>query len=124
LYGLTLDLGGATTVADMARQFGFVHPGSGKSVADLARGIPLFLARAGQDEFPGLNEALDRFLAAAVAENLPVRFVNHPRGPHAFDLLDDSETSREIIREVLRFLGFHLRAQAADGPLGPKEETR
>ncbi len=124
LYGVTLDLGGSTGVADMARQFGFANPGSGRPVSDLARGTPLFLARSGQDRFPGLNEALDRFLAAAVAENLPVRFVNHTPAPHAFDLLDDSETSREIIREVLRFLGFHLGAKPAAGPLGPREETR
>jgi len=37
-----------------------------------------------------------------------VTLVNHPNGPHAFDLMDDSETSREVVRRVLGFLKFHL----------------
>jgi len=107
-YALTLDLDGSTGVADAARQWGFVTPCAGRSVADLPRDIPLFIARAGHDQIPGLNVALDRFLAAALACNLPVTFVNHPEAPHAFDLFHDSETSREIIRRILGFLRFHL----------------
>jgi hypothetical protein len=44
-----------------------------------------------------------------VGANLPLTFVNHPSGPHAFDLFDDSETSREIVRRALSFLRFHLQ---------------
>ena len=88
----------------------FATPSAGKSVDDLPRDIPLFIARAGRDQMPGLNAALDSFLARAVTCNLPVTIVNHSMGPHAFDLLDDSETSREIIRQILAFLRFHLLA--------------
>jgi len=109
-YGLTLDLEGGTAVADAARIFGFANPCAGKSISDLPSDVPLFIARAGQDTIAGLNAALDRFLAQAVAANLPVTFANHPDGPHAFDLMYDSETSREIIRQILRFLQFHLGA--------------
>jgi hypothetical protein len=59
---------------------------------------------------PRLNESIDGFMAAALARNLPVTFVNHAAAPHAFDLLDDSETSREMIRRILAFLRFHLQA--------------
>ncbi len=52
--------------------------------------------------------ALDGFLARALACNLPVTFVNHSTAPHAFDLFDDSEMSREIIGRILAFLRFHL----------------
>ena len=99
-----------TSVADAARQMGFVNACAGKSVEDLPREMPLFIARAGQDQMPGLNDALDRFMIKALTCNLPVTFVNHPRGPHAFDLLDDSEGSREIIKRILAFLRFHLLA--------------
>ena len=49
-----------------------------------------------------------RFLIKALTCNLPVTFVNHSVAPHAFDLFHDSETSREIIRQMLMFLRFHL----------------
>ena len=109
-YGYTLDLDGSTGVAAAAWQWGFLNPCAGKSVADLPRDIPLFVARAGQDQTPGLNDALDRFLGQALTCNLPVTFVNHAEGPHAFDLFHDSETSREIVRQILAFLQFHLLA--------------
>lgn len=107
-YGYTLDLNGSTRVADAARQFGFVNPGVGKSVADVRGDLPLFIARAGQDRMPGLNEALDGFVFESLRGNVPVALVNHSDGPHAFDLFHDSEISREIIRRTLQFLQFHL----------------
>lgn len=107
-YGLMLDLGGDTSVADAARQWGFANPCDGKSVADIPQGVPLFIVRAGRDEMPHLNETIDRFLSEALSYNLPVTFVNHPTAPHAFDVMDDSETSREIIRRILAFMRFHL----------------
>jgi hypothetical protein len=107
-YAYTLDLDGSTRVADAARQFRFVTPAAGKSANDIPRDLPLFLARAGRDEMPGLNDALDRFVAAALALNLPVSLVNHVAGPHAFDLFDDTSTSREIVKQALAFLQFHL----------------
>jgi hypothetical protein len=111
-YGYTLDLDGSTAVAEAARMFGFVNPAAGKSAGDLPRDVPLFVARAGRDEVPRLNETLDRFVTAALARNLPVTLVNHPEGPHAFDLFHDGETSREIIREMLAFFRFHLLGAA------------
>jgi acetyl esterase/lipase len=107
-YGYTLDLDGATGVADAAREWGFVNPCSGKSVEDLPKDVPLFVARAGRDSFPRLNEALDRFLAEALRSNLPVTIVNYPEAPHAFDLFVDGEATREIVREILAFVRFHL----------------
>ena len=107
-YGLMLDLDGFTGVADSAATFRFVTPAAGKSVDDLPKDVPLFIMRSGRDEFPHLNETMDRFLAKALAANLPVTFVNQPDAPHAFDLMHDSETSREIVRRILGFLRFHL----------------
>jgi len=47
---------------------------------------------------------MDRFVAKALAANLPLTLVNYAEGPHGFDLFADSDTSREIITSVLRFL--------------------
>jgi dienelactone hydrolase len=107
-YGILLDLDGATGIADSARQWGFANPNAGKSVEDLPRDLPLFVARAGRDETPGLNEALDRFVAKALERDLPFTLVNHAGAPHGFDLMQDSEETREVIRQILAFLRFHL----------------
>ena len=104
----SLDLDGATGVADAAKMFGFVNPCAGKSVDDLSRDLPLFVARAAHDQLPRLNDTLDRFVSGALACNLPLTFANHATAPHAFDLFHDSEASREIIGQMLAFLRFHL----------------
>lgn len=109
-YGIMLDLDGSTHVAEAARTWGFVNPCAGKSVDDLPQDMPLFIARAGQDQMPHLNETIDRFLHEALTRNLPITFINHPAAPHAFDLFHDSETTREIIRHILAFMRFHLKA--------------
>jgi hypothetical protein len=109
-YGCMPDLDGFTHMAEAASRWGFVYPCGGKSVENLPRDIPLFIARAGRDEMPHLNETMDRFLGRALAGNLPVTFVNHPEAPHAFDINHDSETSREIIRQILAFMRFQLLA--------------
>ena len=108
LYGFMLDLGGATGVAEAAQTFRFTNPNAGKSMDDLPATLPLFIARAGQDQFAGVNDSIDRCVAAALARNQPITFMNHATGPHAFDLLDASEASREIIRQVLSFLTSQL----------------
>lgn len=112
-YGYTLDEGGATGVAEAARAWGFADACAGRSVADLPPDVPLFVVRAGRDQLPRLNETLDRFLLAALARNLPLTVVNHHTAPHAFDLYDDTEATREVIRQILAFMRFHLSAGTA-----------
>ena len=110
-YGCLLDLDGATHVAEAARQFGFANPGIGRTLADVRRDVPLFITRAGRDQFPAMNASIDSFIRHGLAENLPITLVNHAEGPHAFDLFDDSRTSRDILRQTLRFLRQHLTAE-------------
>jgi acetyl esterase/lipase len=71
--------------------------------------IPIFVARAGQDEIPTMNDSIDRFMAAAIAVNAPVTFMNHPFGEHGFDNQNDDERSREIIRSAIAFMHTHLQ---------------
>ena len=115
--GCLLDLDGATDVANAARQFGFANPGVGRTFADLRRDVPLLITRAGRDQFPAMNASIDSFIRHGLIENLPITFVNHAEGPHAFDLFDDSRTSRDIIRQTLRFLRQHLTAEGSDASL-------
>jgi acetyl esterase/lipase len=107
-YGYMPDGDNSARVAEAAATWGFVNPCAGKSFADLRDDVPLFIARAGRDQLPHLNETIDRFVIKALARNLPLTLANHPAAPHAFDLFDDGEDSREIIRRILAFAQFHL----------------
>ena len=107
-YSYTLDLDGDSVVANAASMFHFVNGCAGQTLDDMRTDVPLFMSRAGADQFPGLNHALDRFVAAARKRDVPLTLVEHPTGPHAFDLFEDSETSRNIIRQSVEFLVSHL----------------
>ena len=112
LYGYMLDLAGSTIVKEMSA-FGFVTP-DGKSIDDLPGDLPLFIARAGLDETPHLNETIDAFVLGALARNLPVTMTNHHAGPHAFDAVLDSADTRGVIDQVVAFLRHHLRSKTDD----------
>ncbi|MDQ3799874.1 MAG: alpha/beta hydrolase [Acidobacteriota bacterium] len=71
---------------------------------------PIFIARAGRDEIPGLNDAADRFIAEALSKNVSIEVMNHPAGVHGFDNQTDDGRSREIIRRALEFLRANLEA--------------
>jgi acetyl esterase/lipase len=68
---------------------------------------PLLVVRAGQDD-PELNRTIDEFVSAAKQHNLAVELIHQPDGHHAFDVADDSDASREVIRHVLGFLRSRL----------------
>jgi hypothetical protein len=68
---------------------------------------PMLVARAGKDQ-EWINMAIDRFVQKALVRNLPVELLNHTEGPHAFEIFDDSERSREIVRRTLDFIKDQL----------------
>ena len=76
--------------------------------SDVEKLPPLFIARAGLDQIPTLNESIDRFVNTAIAKNASLVFMNHPLGVHGFDTLTDDDTSRHIIRAALAFMKDHL----------------
>ncbi len=63
---------------------------------------PLFIVQAGLDD-PGANATIDRFYSQARSLGAKVELVRHPSGHHGFDVLDDDNTSRKIIRRNLIF---------------------
>jgi hypothetical protein len=109
-YGFMLDLDGSTSVAVAQTQWGVANPAAGKSVDDVQPDLPLLIVRAGRDETAGLNAAIDRFVAHALARNLPLTLINHATGPHAFDLFDDADVTRAIIRQILNFIHLCISA--------------
>jgi hypothetical protein len=107
-YGYMLDLDGTTAVADASRAFRFANPCVGKTVDDLRADVPLLITRAGKEQFPGLNDSIDRFTAKALARNLPITLSNLPSAPHSYDMIDDTAPSHKAIEQMLAFLRFHL----------------
>jgi acetyl esterase/lipase len=108
-YALLLD-GKEGWVSQAAKMFGFANPCAGHTISDLVPDVPLFVVRAGKDEIPHLNDTIDAFAAEAIARNLSITFVNHPSAPHAFDVVDDSAETRDVIERILAFYRFNLRA--------------
>lgn len=70
-------------------------------------GPPILIARAGLDR-PWLNATADAFVARALAANATLDVLNHPRGQHGFDILDDDDRSREILARTIGFLKAHV----------------
>ena len=69
---------------------------------------PMFIARAGRDEVPTMDDSIDLFVKEALAKNIALTFANHPQGVHGFDNQNDDERSREIIRSAIAFMQVHL----------------
>jgi acetyl esterase/lipase len=69
---------------------------------------PLFIARAGRDQVPTMNDSIDRFIREAISKNLSLSLINHPTGVHGFDNQNDDDRSREIIHSAIAFMKWHL----------------
>jgi acetyl esterase/lipase len=64
---------------------------------------PTLVVRAGRDS-KVLNDSIAAFVAAALEKNAPVSLINYPTGEHGFDLTNDSEESRQVIRLSIAWL--------------------
>ncbi len=64
---------------------------------------PIFIAKAGLDR-PGLNGTIDLFAEEARRLGAKVEVMVHEEGRHGFDVLDDDDRSREIIKRTLAFI--------------------
>jgi acetyl esterase/lipase len=64
--------------------------------------LPVFFVRAGRDT-PQLNSQIDEVLARAAAAGAPWTVVRAPGSHHAFDVLDETDESRRIVRQTLDF---------------------
>jgi acetyl esterase/lipase len=98
------DLHRANETPEMVKKFSPIT-----YLADSANKLPpIFIARAGRDEIPTMNDSIDRFIGEAIARNVNIDFSNHAEGVHGFDNQNDDERSREIIRRAIEFMKTHL----------------
>jgi dienelactone hydrolase len=68
---------------------------------------PTLIVRAGADA-AWINESIDLFVDSATRLSAAVHLIGYPEGHHAFDLVDDTPRSREVIEATLQFLAEHL----------------
>jgi acetyl esterase/lipase len=67
---------------------------------------PIFIAKAGLDDV-ALNSGIDRFVGLAFQKQLTFSQLDHPKGQHGFDIEDDNDRSREIIKATIDFIKAH-----------------
>jgi len=67
---------------------------------------PIFIARAGLDDAV-LNAGVDLFIQTALSNNVTIDVANHANGHHGFDIEDDNDRSRDIIKRTLEFIKAH-----------------
>jgi hypothetical protein len=70
--------------------------------------LPLLFVRAGLDR-PGVTRGMTDLATRALTENVPVTIVNYAGGHHAFEIVDDGETTRAVVDDTVAWV---LRATA------------
>lgn len=70
---------------------------------------PIFLAMAGEDQIPRLNDSIERFMRAAIANRVEIDFALHRRGAHGFDQRNHDARTHEILERALAFVQRHVQ---------------
>jgi len=111
-YGmiLTQDFEFLPQIDTLSLKMGFKTPRLGDS-KDWNKKVPVLFVRAGLDNVPYLNQAFNNFYAKALDQNLPITLINYSNGLHGFDLYNDNDTTRQIIKATLDFWKFNLHVK-------------
>ncbi len=75
---------------------------------DLSADVPLFIVKAGEDS-ASTNRQLDSFVENAREVNASIEYVEYEDGIHGFDVWQDTDESREIVKQTLEFMKTHLQ---------------
>lgn len=68
---------------------------------------PILLVKAALDD-PILIAGTDRFASELTSRDVPVTVLVHENGEHAFDIRNNNDRSREIIKQTLEFIKISL----------------
>ena len=69
-----------------------------------------FIAEAGLDNAE-LNAGIRKFALSAIENGWKVEYLNHPTGPHGFDIHSNDKRAREIIFRTISFLNEQLDSE-------------
>jgi dienelactone hydrolase len=100
-YGLTTTINSQylDEVKEMSSKNGFAFFVEGEYLSR----VPTLIVRAGKDRWTTILNSIDEFVRLSLTRNNPFELVNYPEGQHAFDMLDNNETSKRIIVETVGF---------------------
>lgn len=111
-YGmiLTQDFEYLSQIDTLSQKMGFKTPRLGDP-KDWNKKVPVLFVRAGLDNVPYLNQAFKNFYSKALEQNLPITLINYSNGLHGFDLYNDNDITRQIIKTTLDFWKFNLKVK-------------
>lgn len=84
--------------------YGFIPPAQRKINR---RDMELLLVRAGLDSY-GINIGMEELMTQALRSDAHVEYINYPEGQHAFDGVDRTPRSNEIILQTVDFFKRNL----------------
>jgi hypothetical protein len=73
------------------------------NVSQFRLDLPVLYVRAGLDR-PPVNESIAALAGAAIAQNAPLTLLNYAGGHHAFEMVDDTDATRQVIEQTLAFV--------------------
>lgn len=89
-----------------------VYYGGPDSAAAYRQDVPTLVVRAGLDaQF--LNMGIENFMQSLLQQDARVEFINYLEGMHAFDLYNNTEESKTIIKRTVEFLKKNLNEPVA-----------
>ena len=88
------------------------------NAATLRKDLPVYWVLAGRDS-PSLIEGQRTLWTRAVREGAPWTMINAPDLPHAFDAIEDTSYSRQIVRDIVEFLVAGLAPARPPPPPAP-----
>jgi fermentation-respiration switch protein FrsA (DUF1100 family) len=108
-YGilLTPDQKYYAAIDSSANMYGFYFSDL-RQISKFPENIPMLVTRAGKDQFQIVKNTTDYFVAQAIKSNAQLTFINYSDGQHDFDILDDTEISKLIIRQTVDFMKTYL----------------
>jgi len=84
-----------------------VYYGPPDSLGELRQDVPTLMVRAGLDA-QVLNMGIENFVQSALMQDARIEMINYVEGIHAFDIYNNTDESRSIIKQTVDFLRKNL----------------
>ena len=72
-------------------------------MSEFRRDLPILMVRAGLDR-PPVNRAIADLATLAANQNAPLTLLNYAGGHHAFEIVDNEDTTRDVIDTTIEFV--------------------